>query len=397
MTVDTRKATPLTYDPLILLAVLLLVGLGLVMVYSASAVAAQEKLGDSFHYLKRQGVAACLGLLAMATAVKLGYRRMARLAWPLLLLAIVLLVAVLVPGVGSVVNGARRWIRFPGISIQPAEIAKLVWAIYLAYSLAKKQDKVQHFSIGFLPHVALGGVLVLLCMAEPDFGSSVALLFLMFVMLFAAGTKLSTLVGTVLVAIPFAFHAIASSPYRLKRITAFMDPWANRQGSGYQVAESLMSIGSGGITGLGLGDGRQKLFFLPEAHTDFIFSIIGEELGLVGVAALVLLYGLLIWRGVRAALAASEPFGCYLGLGITSLIAFQAITNMAVAMGLVPTKGLTLPFVSYGGCSLIVLMGAAGLLLSVSSTVEGARRRASKVRAPTRETAVASDAAGAPA
>ncbi|MBL8951294.1 MAG: putative lipid II flippase FtsW [Myxococcaceae bacterium] len=391
MTTDTKRALPLTYDPFILAAVLLLTGLGLVMVYSASAVTAQEKLGDGFHYLKRQGVAACIGLLAMATAMKLGYRRMARLAWPLLLVAIVLLIAVLIPGIGSVVNGARRWIRFPGASIQPAEIAKVCWAIYLAYSLAKKQDKVTHFSIGFLPHLALGGVLVLLCMAEPDFGSSVALLFLMFVLLFAAGTKLSYLVGSVLMSLPFAYHAIASSPYRLKRITAFLDPWANRQGSGYQVAESLMSIGSGGITGLGLGDGRQKLFFLPEAHTDFIFSIIGEELGLIGVAALVLLYGVLIWRGVRASLNASEPFGSYLGLGITSLIAFQAITNMAVAMGLVPTKGLTLPFVSYGGCSLIVLMGAAGLLLSVSSTSEGVRRRATaqKTRTATRETPLA--------
>jgi cell division protein FtsW len=381
---------PLTYDPWILAAVLLLVGLGLVMVYSASAVAAQEKLGDGFHYLKRQGIAAFLGLLAMATAMKLGYRRTARLAWPLLLFAMVLLIAVLIPEVGSVVNGARRWIRAPGVSIQPAEIAKVCWAIYLAYSLAKKQDRVTHFSIGFLPHLALGGVLVLLCMAEPDFGSSVALLFLMFVLLFAAGTKLSYLVGSVLMALPFAYHAIASSPYRLARITAFLDPWANRKGSGYQVAESLMSIGSGGITGLGLGDGRQKLFFLPEAHTDFIFSIIGEELGLIGVAVLVALYGVLIWRGVRASLNASEPFGAYLGLGITALIAFQAITNMAVAMGLVPTKGLTLPFVSYGGCSLVVLMGAAGLLLSVSSTVEGARRRAiARTRTVTRESPLA--------
>ncbi len=390
MTTDTRKTLPLTYDPWILACVLSLVGLGLVMVYSASAVAAQEKLGNSFHYLERQSIAACLGLLAMATAMKLGYRRMARLAWPLLLLAILLLIAVLIPGIGTVVNGARRWIRFPGVSIQPAEIAKVCWAIYLAYSLAKKQDKVTHFSIGFLPHLALGGVLVLLCMAEPDFGSSVALLFLMFVLLFAAGTKLSYLVGSMLMALPFAYHAIASSPYRLKRITAFLDPWANRQGSGYQVAESLMSIGSGGITGLGLGDGRQKLFFLPEAHTDFIFSIIGEELGLIGVAVLVALYGVLIWRGIRASLNASEAFGSYLGLGITSLIAFQAITNMAVAMGLVPTKGLTLPFVSYGGCSLIVLMGAAGLLLSVSSTSEGARRRvaAQKSRTATRETPI---------
>jgi cell division protein FtsW len=394
---DSRRPLPLTYDPWILAAVLVLVGLGLVMVYSSSAVTAQEKLGDGFHYLKRQAIAALIGLFAMATAMKLGYRRMARLAWPLLIVAVLLMIAVLVPGIGTVVNGARRWIRFPGVSIQPAEVAKVVWAIYLAYSLAKKQDKVQHFSIGFLPHLALCAGLVLLCMAEPDFGSSVALLFVMFVLLFAAGAKLSWLVGSVLVALPFAYHAIASSPYRLKRITAFLDPWANRQGSGYQVAESLMSIGSGGITGLGLGDGRQKLFFLPEAHTDFIFAIIGEELGLIGVAALVLLYGLLIWRGIRAALNASEAFGSYLGLGITSLIAFQAITNMAVAMGLVPTKGLTLPFVSYGGCSLIVLMGAAGLLLSISSTVEGARRRAVAQRTRVRGDTALGSAAGATA
>jgi cell division protein FtsW len=231
-----------------------------------------------------------------------------------------------------------------------------------------------------VPHLGVAGVLVALCMLEPDFGSSVAILFLMFVMLFAAGAQLSYLVGMVLVALPLAYTAIASSPYRMKRITAFLDPWANRQGSGYQVAESLMSIGSGGLSGLGLGDGRQKLFFLPEAHTDFIFAIIGEELGLVGVAALILLYAVVIWRGLKASLGATEPFGTYLGLGITALIAFQAAVNMAVAMGLVPTKGLTLPFISYGGSSLIVLMGAAGLLLSISSHGEGAGKR--RVRTP---------------
>jgi len=370
---DAKK--PIAYDPLLLGAVLLLVGFGLVMVYSSSAITAQDKLGDSFFFLKRQATAAALGLGAMAFAMKLGYRRMARLAYPLLLLAIVLLIAVLIPHVGTVAGGATRWIRLPGVSIQPAEIAKIAWVIYLAYSLAKKREKVASFSVGFLPHLGVAGLLVLLCMLEPDFGSSVALLVLMFVMLFAAGAKLSYLVGSVLAAIPFAFVAIASSPYRMKRITAFLDPWADRQHSGYQVAESLMSIGSGGLTGLGLGDGRQKLFFLPEAHTDFIFSIIGEELGLIGVGLLLLLYGVIIWRGLRAALGASEPFGTYLGLGITALVAFQAVVNMAVAMGLVPTKGLTLPFISYGGSSLIVLMGAAGLLLSISGSVEGAARK----------------------
>jgi cell division protein FtsW len=368
-----------TYDFLLLVAVLGLVGFGLVMVYSSSAITAQDKMGDSFFFLKRQAIAAALGLFGMAVAMKVGYRRMARLAYPLLLVAVVMLVAVLIPGLGTTVGGAKRWLRVPGISIQPAEVAKVAWVVYLAYSLAKKREKVKSFSIGFVPHLGLAGVLVVLCMLEPDFGSSVALLFLMFVMLFAAGARLSYIVGMVLAAIPFAYVAVASSPYRMKRITAFLDPWANRQGSGYQVAESLMSIGSGGLSGLGLGDGRQKLFFLPEAHTDFIFAIIGEELGLLGVAFLIGLYVIVIWRGLRAALNASEAFGTYLGLGIVALIAFQAITNMAVAMGVVPTKGLTLPFISYGGSSLIMLMSAAGLLLSISATAEtGARRKSGR-------------------
>ncbi len=376
---DSRKAT-IAYDPVLLAAIFGLVGFGLVMVYSSSAITAQDKLGDGFFFLKRQAFAAAIGLVAMAVSMKLGYRRMARLAYPLLVVVVILLIAVLIPGIGTKVGGAKRWIRFPGVSIQPAEIAKVAWVIYLSYSLAKKREKVQHFSIGFLPHLGIAGFLVILCMLEPDFGSSVALLFLMFVMLFAAGAKLSWLVGSVLLAIPFAYTAIATSEYRMKRITAFLDPWANRQGSGYQVAESLMSIGSGGVSGLGLGDGRQKLFFLPEAHTDFIFAIIGEELGLLGVAALISLYGLVIWRGIRASLNATEPFGTYLGLGITTLIGFQAVVNMSVAMGLVPTKGLTLPFISYGGSSLIVLMGAAGLLLSISGAADGGKNRVKAVK-----------------
>jgi cell division protein FtsW len=363
-------------DPLLLGAVLALVSLGLVMVYSASAITAREKLGDSFHFLTRQLIAAGLGFGAMAVAIWMGYRRLARLAYPILIGSVLLLVLVLIPGVGTVVGGARRWLRMPGVSIQPAEIAKLAWIIYLSYSLAKKREKVATFSVGFLPHLAVAGLLVALCMLEPDFGSSVALLVLMFILLFAAGAKLSYLVGSVLLAIPFAYHAIASEPYRMKRWMAYLDPWAYRKDIGYQLTESLMSIGSGGVTGLGLGDGRQKLYFLPEAHTDFIFAIIGEELGLLGVAAVVALYAIILWRGIRAALGATEPFGTYLGLGITSLIGFQAIINMSVAMGLVPTKGLTLPFVSYGGCSLIVLMAASGVLLSISASAQTRRTSA---------------------
>jgi len=357
----------LSVDPVLLGAVLALLTLGLVMVYSASAVTALEKTGNGFYFLQRQLAAAAVGLLAMATALKLGYRRLARLAYPLLVLTVVLLLLVLVPGVGTLVGGARRWIRFPGVSIQPAEIAKLTWVVYLAYSLAKKREKVASFSIGFLPHLLLGGLLVALCMAQPDFGSAVELLVLLFVLLFAAGTKLSYLVGSVLLALPMAYSAVAHSPYRLKRITAFLDPWAHRHDVGYQVAQSLISVGSGGFWGLGLGESRQKLFFLPEAHTDFIFSIIGEELGLFGAAVTVLLYAIIVWRGTRAALRASETFGTYLGLGLTALIGVQAVVNMSVAMGMLPTKGLTLPFVSYGGCSLVVSMTAAGALLSLSA------------------------------
>jgi cell division protein FtsW len=363
------------FDALLLCAVLALVSLGLVMVYSASAILAQDKLHDSLYFLKRQLVAAGLGVVGMAVVMQLGWRRLARLAYPLLIGVIVLLVLVLIPGIGSSGGGAQRWIRLPGFGLQPAEVAKFAWVVYLAYSLAKKREKVATFSVGFLPHLAVCGLLVGLCMLQPDFGSSVLLVFLLFTLLFAAGAKLSYLVGSVLLALPLGYAAIATSPYRMKRILAFLDPWAHRHDVGYQVTESLMSIGSGGITGLGLGDGRQKLYFLPEAHTDFIFAIIGEELGPIGVTLLVALYALVIWRGIRISLAAPETFGTYLGLGLTSIVAFQATVNMCVAMGLMPTKGLTLPFVSYGGSSLVVLMGAAGVLLSLSASTQPAGSR----------------------
>ncbi|HYO51293.1 putative lipid II flippase FtsW [Archangium sp.] len=381
------SAAPVRFDALLLCAVLSLVSLGLVMVYSASAVMAQDKLRDSLYFLNRQLVAAGLGVVAMAVGMRVGWRRLARLAYPLLLVTLVLLVLVLIPGIGTTAGGARRWIRFPGFGLQPAEVAKVAWVVYLSYSLAKKREKVASFSVGFLPHLLLCGLLVGLCMLQPDFGSSVLLVFLLFALLFAAGTKVSYLVGSVLLALPLAYAANPSSPYRMKRVLAFLDPWAHRHDIGYQVAESLMSIGSGGLTGLGLGDGRQKLFFLPEAHTDFIFAIIGEELGLAGVVLLVALYALVIWRGIRASLAAPETFGTYLGLGLTSIIAFQATVNMCVAMGLLPTKGLTLPFVSYGGTSLVVLMGAAGVLLSLSASAETAGNRTLRSGGDMREVA----------
>ncbi|MHB8417410.1 MAG: putative lipid II flippase FtsW [Myxococcales bacterium] len=384
MRTDPRRGVPASPpDAVLLWAVLALCALGLVMVYSASAVTAKAATGNSLFYLERQAAAFALGVAALAGALRLGYRRLAPLAYPLLLLGFLGLALVLVPGVGTSAGGARRWIRFPGGSFQPAELAKLAFVVYLAHSLSKKREKVRVFSIGFLPHCAVAVILCGLLMLEPDFGSSVTLGLLLFAMLFAAGARLSWLVGSLLAALPVAYLAIAHSPYRLKRILAFLDPWAHRHDIGYQIAESLMSIGSGGLWGLGLGDGRQKLFFLPEAHTDFIFAIIGEELGLLGAGLVIGLYAVIVWRGIRAAFNAADAFGAYLALGLTSLVGFGACVNLGVAMGVLPTKGLTLPFVSYGGTSLVGSMAAAGVLLSISRSGGGFLRAPSRMaRAP---------------
>jgi cell division protein FtsW len=366
-----KGARVVRFDPWILVAVLGLMALGLVMVYSASAVAAQTRNGDGFYYLKRQLIAAAVGVTALLGMLQLGYKRLAPLAYPMLIGTFALLIAVLIPHIGFSAGGAQRWIHVPGISVQPAELAKLALVIYLAYSLAKKRDKVRTFSIGFLPHCFVAGCMVLLCLREPDFGTSVALVLVLFALLFAAGAKISYLVGSVLLALPVGYHLVAHSPYRMKRLIAFMDPWAHRHDVGYQVAESLMSVGSGGLLGQGLGESRQKLFFLPEAHTDFIFSIVGEELGLMGTLLVLTLFGILIWRGIRATLNASDPFGAYLALGITVLFGFQSLVNIGVCMGVLPTKGLTLPFISYGGCSLVMCCAAAGILLSISGSTGG--------------------------
>jgi cell division protein FtsW len=363
--VNEGRAVLARVDLLLLCSALALTALGLVMVYSASAVSAATRQGDGAFYLKRQALAAVVGVGLLWAVLKVGYRRLVPWAYPALFVSLLLLVLVLVPGVGYAAGGARRWIRLPGFSVQPAEFCKIALVLYLAVSLAKKREKVRVFSIGFLPHSVVAGVFMALCLAQPDFGTAVTLAVVLFALLFAAGTRLSYLVGSLLLALPVGWRLVASEPYRMRRILAFLDPWAHRHDVGYQVAESLMSIGSGGLFGLGLGDGRQKLFYLPEAHTDFIFSILGEELGLAGVALLLFLYAVFVWRGFRAVLNATEAFGAWLALGLTFLIGAQAVVNMAVAMGMLPTKGLTLPFVSYGGTSLLVTLAATGILLSV--------------------------------
>lgn len=379
-TVPAPAAPPI--DLVLLGAVLALTGIGAVMVYSASAVTADARIHDQFYFVERQLLAAGIGVALLAVALKLGARRIEALAYVVLGVSFAALVAVLVPGIGRTAGGARRWIDLGLFSFQPAEAAKVALVLYLARSLARKRDKVRLFSIGVAPHLAVAGALIALCLAERDLGTGVVLAIVLVVLLFAAGARVSYLLGAVLCSIPVGWKLVAGTPYRMQRIAAFLDPWHYRDSIGFQMVESLLGIGNGGWFGQGLGEGKGKLFYLPAAHTDFIAAVIAEEAGLAGVALLLLLYAVVVWRGLRAALRASDGFGCYAALGVTTLVGSQALLNLAVVFGLLPTKGLTLPFVSYGGSSVITLLAATGVLLSVSGDRGGFLRRPVQRRAP---------------
>ena len=357
----------LRYDPVLLGAVLLLLTAGVVMVYSASAVYAGARLGDGLWFFKRQALGAGIGLLALLAVIKLGYRRLEPLAVPLVL--------VHVPGLGHAAGGARRWITLGALTFQPSEIAKLALVLWLARSLSRKQERIRVFSVGFLPHLVMLAAFSILLLLEPDFGTTVVLGGLTFALLFVAGARISWLLALVGAAAPVAALLIWRSPYRIQRVLTFLDPWKDPQGHGYQTVESLLGFGAGGSFGVGLGESRQKLFFLPAAHTDFVLSIIGEELGFVGVAAVLVLFGVLLWRGVKAAHAAPDAFGCWLALGLTLLLSLEALVNAGMALALLPTKGMALPFLSYGMTSLIASCIAAGLLLSVSGGAGGFLQR----------------------
>jgi cell division protein FtsW len=346
-------------------AVVLLIPFGVVMVYSASAVYASEEFGNGYVYLVRQAVFAVVGLVLIVGLARIDYHRYQKLTYFGLALSAILLVLVIV-GLGRAGGGATRWIALGPINIQPAEVAKVALIFWLSYSLSKKREQIRSFSIGFLPHVVVASIFMMLCLKQPDFGSAVMIALLTFVLLFTAGANRGYLIGAVFVALPAAYALIASSPYRMRRIQAFLDPFAYRYDEGYQISESLMGFGAGGIGGVGIGDSRQKLFFLPEAHTDFISAIIGEELGFIGILALIALFVFIVWRGISAAIRAADDYGTYLAMGITMFLGLQAFTNLAVAMGMVPTKGLVLPFVSYGGSALLVNAAAMGVLLNVS-------------------------------
>ena len=358
-----RKLVP---DMWLFAAVVALVSVGVVMVYSASAIIAADRFHDPYFFLKKQLFWAVLGFGCLWAAMTANYRILERLMLPLLVVSLVLLVLVLVPPFSQEINGTRRWFRWGPVSFQPAELAKFSLVVYLAHFPTRRREVVESFWLGLLPPLLVAGSMAGLVLLQPDMGSSLTLVVLVFCLLFLAGGRVRQMTLVAASALPLLAVAIYMAPYRLKRIMTFLDPWADPRGSGFQIIQSYLALGSGGLFGRGLGESKQKLFYLPEPHTDFVFAVLGEELGLLGAVSVIGLFGLLIWRGIRIGLGAPDPFGALLALGLTALLACQTLVNLGVVTGALPTKGLPLPFISFGGSALIMAMVSVGVLLNLS-------------------------------
>ncbi|MGE5586840.1 MAG: stage V sporulation protein E [Clostridia bacterium] len=353
-------------DVMIFLVTLALLSLGVVMVFSASSVSAYEIFRDTYYFIKRQLAWAVVGLAAMCVAMEIDYRVWKKLAWPALLLSLVLLVAVLIPGVGVMIRGSRRWLGVGSLTFQPSEVAKIVMVFFMASFLSDRSARIHRFVEGLLPPLVVLGVVFGLIMLEPDLGTAGTIVGITVLMLFAAGASMSHLAALGATGIPALVAAAMAAPYRVRRFLAFLHPWEDPLGSGFHIIQSLLALGSGGLFGVGLGRSRQKFLYLPMQHTDFIFAIIGEELGFVGATAVVMLYFLLAWRGLRVAIGAPDSFGSLLAVGITTMIVFQAAMNIGVVSGTLPITGITLPLISFGGSSLVTTLAAIGVLLNIS-------------------------------
>jgi cell division protein FtsW len=377
-TASPRATKRVAMDHSLLIITIVLALVGLVMVFSASAVVAGNRFHDPGYFLKRQLAWLAFGFLLLHLASHIDYVWWKRLSIPLLGLTMILLVMVLIPSLGVSAKGARRWLRLGLISVQPAEIAKLVAVMYLAAYLAKKEDRLTGFLSGLAPALLVIGVLGGLVLLEPDLGTVVVMGSVAIGLLFLGGARLSHLLSLGLCAVPAVLVLVLSSSYRRQRLMTFLAPWKDASDAGFQITQSFLAFGSGGLFGVGLGEGKQKLFFLPEAHTDFVLALVGEELGLVGTAVIILLFALFVIRGFQVAARARMPFGRYLGMGITLLIGVQALINACVVTGLLPTKGLTLPFVSYGGSSLVTCMFGVGILLNISRDRQTGREDAGR-------------------
>src|SRR3954471_22371669 len=343
---------------------------GIVMVYSASAVLAQQENGNQYYYVLKQGVFTAIGFGAMLLMMRFDYQRLRdkRIVYGLLGLTLLLLLGVFA---FPRINGAHRWIRFAGFSVQPSELSKLALAIFLAYFLEKRAGEEGSLKRTFIPCFAVTGLMAALVLKEPDLGTALMLAIICVVVYYTAGARLLHLAMAAAPGLTVGAWMLLFVPWRFQRLVTFTDPWADPQDKGFQVVQSLIAIGSGGTGGLGFAQGKQKMFFLPFAHSDFIFAVVGEELGLFGALMVVSVFGVLLWRGLRAALRAPDRFGMLLGLGIVTGIVVQALFNISVVLSLVPTKGIPLPFISYGGSSLVPTLLAVGILLNISQHAVG--------------------------
>ena len=358
-------------DLFLLTVVVLILTIGIVMVTSAGYIIAAAKHGDGFYFTKKQGLAMLAGLGIMYLFSLINPNFWKKVAVPLMAVGMIGLLLVFVPGIGVELGGSSRWVRLPfGFFLQPSELIKYALIIFIARSLAKKGDGIRDFAVGFLPHVLVMVAVVFVILMQPDFGTAVILTVVGFLMLFVAGVRIQHLLGSMILCLPFVIYIAVSAQYRVARLKTFLDPWGEPLKSGFQIIQSLIAFACGGLSGVGIGKGIQKLYYLPQPHTDFIFSVVGEELGLLGVFLLIFLFYLLIWRGLTTAIRCSDTFQRYLAFGITSLIGLQAMVNMSVAMGLLPTKGLPLPLVSLGGTSLVMSLAGLGILMAISKNAQ---------------------------
>jgi cell division protein FtsW len=358
-------ARKLKSDKVLFIATILLVGLSVVMVYSASAPMALQRYGKASRFLITQSMWAVLGIAVLSVIMRIDYRnyREQKFIWACLAIVGLGLLAVFFR---APVNGARRWLGVGGIGVQPSELAKLAAIFFIAALLERRMHRIDDAGYALLPIgiVVLG--LVVLILLEPDFGTSMSLLLIAAVMVFAAGLNYRYLIGVTLAALPAIYILVMGSTYRRRRTLAFLNPWEDPLGDGFQIIQSLIAVGTGGVWGKGVMNGVQKLFYLPEPHTDFIYSVISEELGLLGATAVVACFCVITWRGLRVTLRAPDSFGAFLALGLTTMVAVQALVNISVVLGLMPTKGIPLPFVSAGGSSLLINLVGMGILLNVS-------------------------------
>ncbi|NLX90092.1 MAG: putative lipid II flippase FtsW [Firmicutes bacterium] len=353
-------------DFAIFFTVLILAGFGLIMVFSASYITSLESRGDAYFFLRRQAFWVLLGLGGMILAANFSYWKWRKLLPLLMGLNFILLLMVFIPGLGIEVYDARRWIGIGGFTLQPSELSKLVVVIFSASFLSKKNLNMANFwQSSFIP-LAFMGLSFMLIFFQPDLGTALALAAVTVVVIFTAGIPLKQLFSLILASLPVVAYLAVSAPYRMKRIFSFLDPWADPLGTGYHIIQSLYALGSGGFFGVGLGRSRQKLYYLPEPQNDFIFAIIGEELGFLGALTIMLLFFILIWRGFKTAIAATDTFGSLLAAGLTAIVAVQVIINIGVVTGSIPITGINLPFISAGGSSLFFMMFAMGILMNIS-------------------------------